>query len=94
MEANAPHLVAHHAYVNEDQMQVSLLQIHADAASAENHMQVAGEWIGRGLQLSDTVRVEVYGTPGPVVQQALEANAAAGVTVDVKTSSWGGFSRS
>jgi hypothetical protein len=70
-----------------------LLQVHPDADAADHHMQVSHELIGRGLSMLDTVNVEVYGEPGPVLSRALEANAASGVSVTVKAGSLGGMVR-
>ena len=69
------------------------MQIHPDAESAEFHMQVAHPAIGRALELVDTLAVDVYGQPGPILQQALDANAAAGAVVKVRPARLGGFLR-
>ncbi|HZR12205.1 MAG TPA: hypothetical protein VFC33_03045 [Acidimicrobiia bacterium] len=82
--ANEPDVWAHLACLDEAGSEVALVQVHGDAASAEHHMQIAGEMIGRGLALATTVTVEVFGEPGPIVRQALEANAAQGIPVTVR----------
>ena len=95
VEVNEPRVLAQHAYLNADRTEVSFVHIHPDADSADRHMQVAGEQIGQGLALTEAnLRVEVYGTPGPVLSQALEANAAKGTVVSVKTNGLAGFERS
>ncbi|MGH3367611.1 MAG: hypothetical protein ACRDOY_10445 [Nocardioidaceae bacterium] len=94
IEANEPNLMGHFTYLNEDRTEASLVQVHTDAASADRHMQVAAELIGQGVGHTDgNVRIEVYGTPGPLVQKALETNASNGIQVSVKTSGLAGFSR-
>jgi hypothetical protein len=94
VEAHEPDMVAHYAYLDEDGTEVSLVQVHPDAASAERHMQVAGELIGRGIALTDaTTRIEVYGRPGPIVGRAVAANAENGATVSVKATGLGHFTR-
>lgn len=95
VETNEPQVLAQHAYLSADRTEVSFVHIHADAESADRHMQVAGEQIGQGLALTESnLRVEVYGAPGPVLRQALEANAAKGTVVSVKPSRLAGFARS
>jgi hypothetical protein len=72
---------------------VAVVQVHPDAAAVDHHMQVAGELIGQALALVDTVGVEVYGEPGPVLRQALDHNTSAGVPVTVEPAALGGFTR-
>lgn len=93
VETNEPDLIAHHAYLDQERHQVSLVQIHPDADSAERHLQLVRPWVGRSAELSKPVRVEVYGEPGPVVTQALRANAEAGAAVSVAATAQLGFSR-
>jgi hypothetical protein len=94
VEANEPRAQLHTAYLDDDGSELTLVQVHPDAASAEHHMHVARDLIGQGLALVDTIGVEVYGEPGPLVRQALEHNRRAGVPVIVKGASWGGFTSS
>jgi hypothetical protein len=68
-----------------------MVQVHPDAESADQHMQTAGALIGRGIALTETLTAEFYGEPGPVVRQALAANAAEGVVVRVKPLGLGGY---
>jgi hypothetical protein len=49
--------------------------------------------IAQGLAVTTTVRAEIYGSPGPVVGQAREANTAAGIPFTTKPDALGGFSR-
>jgi hypothetical protein len=93
VEANEPLVHAHVAYVDETRDEISLVQVHPDAASADNHLRIAGEHIGRGVELTETVAITVYGEPGPAVRQALEHNAEAGATVTVKPARLAGFLR-
>jgi hypothetical protein len=92
VEAGEPRAQVHSAYVDASRAEVALLQVHPDAAAADQHMQVAHDLIGQGLALADTLGVEVYGEPGPVLRQALDHNRAAGVPVTVKPA-WAGFTR-
>lgn len=94
VETHEPRVQQQYVYLNDEQTEVSVVHIHADAESADAHMQAAAEQLGRGLALTDgNLRIEAYGVPGPVLTQALEANASNGTSVSVKAASLGGFSR-
>jgi quinol monooxygenase YgiN len=93
VQANEPDLLAFNVCLDEDAGEASLIQIHRDPGSADRHMQIAGDRIAQGLTVTTTVRAEVYGTPGPVVRQALAANAAQGVPVSIKPQTLDGFTR-
>ena len=81
LSTNELDLLAHGSYYNEAGTELTLVQVHRDAASAEWHMQVAGPLIAQGVAIAETVRVEVYGEPGPAMAQALRANAERGARV-------------
>lgn len=94
LETNEPRLRDFRAYLNEEQTEVTFLFVFPDAESADAYFQAAREHIGRGLEITQTARLEVYGgTPGPLLRQALDANAEMGVPVSVKPTHIGGFSR-
>lgn len=93
LEANEPRMLAHHLYVDPDNFEVSLVQIHPDADSAEEHVRVAGHYFPRGTALGPTVRIDVYGQPGQLVNQALLHNQGRGVPVGVHAASQTGFDR-
>lgn len=94
VEANEPTMRGHVAYVDEGRREISLVQVHPDAQSAERHFEVAGEHIHRAIDLVDTIAIDVFGEPGPRLRQALDANAAAGAIVSVKPAAVAGFLRS
>jgi hypothetical protein len=91
IEENEPRAWAHFGYLDATESEASLVAVHPDSASADQHLQVAGEKIGQGLALTDTVGIQVYGEPGPIVRRALEANAAEGVPMSIKSSCIGTF---
>jgi len=43
IEANEPRLIAFNEYVNEDHSEVTVVQVHPDAASLEFHMGLIGD---------------------------------------------------
>ncbi|WP_028045764.1 hypothetical protein [Cellulomonas sp. URHE0023] len=93
VRANEPGLMAHYSYVDEDNLELTLVQLHRDAASADEHVRVAGELIGAGTALAPTVRIQVYGEPGPMVLAAVERNSGEGVTVVMAPHAGPGFRR-
>ena len=50
-------------------------------------------YIGRAFEVATLEAIEVYGVPGPVLQTALDANAAAGASVRVLSAPAVGFAR-
>jgi ribosome recycling factor len=72
---------------------VSLVQVHPDAASADHHLEVAGSRILAAADLFENVGVDVYGSPGPLLQLAIAHNANSGVPVRVFDAVLGGFAR-
>jgi hypothetical protein len=93
LRANEEDLLAHYSYRDETGCELSLVQIHRDAESAERHLKLAGPLIHRGVTLAPTLRIQVYGEPGPAVRQALQANVEAGAQVVVAATTGPGFAR-
>jgi hypothetical protein len=93
IHANEADMLAHYSYFDETRGEISLVQVHLDAASAERHMQLAASFIGKGLTLTKTIRVHVFGEPGPIVTQALRTNGEAGAEILVASQSGEGFTR-
>jgi hypothetical protein len=96
VEAEEPRLIAFNCYLNEDENEVSVVQVHPDAESMLLHMQVAREHIedAVGNLLEATVGVQVYGTPNDTVLEMIKQFSMPGVEVSVKPVGLGGFTRS
>lgn len=86
-------LVAHSAFLNEDGTELSLVQVHPDAASAEHHMRIVEPSIVAAAELTEPAGITVYGRPGPGVQATLDHLGGAGVPVTVRDGDLGGFTR-
>jgi hypothetical protein len=86
-------LVAHSAFLNEDETELSLVQVHPDAASAEHHMRIVEPSIAAAAELTEPEAVTVYGRPGPAVQATLDHLGGVGVPVTVHNGDLGGFTR-
>jgi hypothetical protein len=91
VEASDTGLLAFHFYVSDDGTQVASVQVHRDAASMDAYLPVVGELIGQALALTRTDHIEVYGTPGPVLQEALRHNEEQGARVHVMSRHLEGF---
>ena len=94
VQAHEGDMLAHHSYVTDAGDELTLVHVLADAAAADRHMTAAAELIGRGAALADgNVRIDVLGSPGPVLNKALENNRANGVQVTVAERALAGFAR-
>jgi len=93
VEDKEPRMRAHCTYLSDDGTEVSLVQIHPDADSAEHHLEIVAPRLADAAELVDNVAIEVFGEPGPRVRGALAHNAEAGVAVRVNGHDLGGFSR-
>ena len=88
-----PHSLASHLYYSEDGTEVTNVLVFADTEAAEFHLQTAGDRIHRALEIAETTKVQVYGAPGPVLQQVIHRNWDAGVQVTAMEGHAGGFTR-
>ena len=95
IEAGEPRLLAFNEYVNAEHTEVTVVQVHRDAASMEFHMGVVGERAAQAYAetLDATTRIQVFGTPSDAVVETLRAQAGAGVPLTVHAEHLGGFTR-
>jgi hypothetical protein len=96
IEANEPRLIAFNAYANEAGDEVTVVQVHPDAASMEAHMQIVAE---RALAayaetLDAKVRVRVFGRPTDAILEILQQQAGNGVEITVNGEHVDGFTHS
>jgi hypothetical protein len=95
VEANEPRLIAFNFYANEDETEVSVVQVHPDADSMLSHMQVAREHITQATEeLLVTRDMQVYGPPNEAVLGMIRELSQSGVPLIVKPNHLGGFTRS
>jgi quinol monooxygenase YgiN len=96
IERAEPRVIAFNEYVNEAGDEVTVVQIHPDAASMEAHMQIVGERAQAAYAetLDATVRVQVFGQPTEAIFDTLRQQAGSGVEVTVNGEHLGGFTRS
>jgi hypothetical protein len=93
---NEPRLIAFNEYVNEAGDEVTVVQVHPDAASMEAHMQIVRERAQAAYSetLDATVRVQVFGRPTQAIVEMLRQQAGSGVEISVNGEHLGGFTRS
>ena len=96
IEGSEPRLIAFNEYVNEAGDEVSVVQVHPDAASMEAHMQIVRERAQAAYAetLDATVRVQVFGRPTQAIVEMLRQQAGSGVEISVNGEHLAGFTRS
>jgi hypothetical protein len=96
IQANEPRLIAFDEYANDEETEVSVVQVHPDADSFEFHMGVVRERASRAYEetLDATTGIQVFGTPTEVIFEMLRRAAGTGVQYTVKPHHLGGFARS
>jgi quinol monooxygenase YgiN len=63
VEANEPQLGGYRVYFTEDGAQMTVIHEHADSASLELHMKIAGPAFLRFVELVRLLTIDVYGRP-------------------------------
>jgi hypothetical protein len=71
VEANEPQLASYSVYFNDDGSRMSVVHIHADAASLDYHMEVAGPLFERFAGLVTLESITVYGEPSEAALERL-----------------------
>jgi hypothetical protein len=95
IEANEPRLVAFNEYVNDDRSEVTVVQIHPDAASLEFHMGIVSDRAREAYAqtLEATTGIQVFGTPTENILRMLQQQAGSGVPLSIYPHHLGGFTR-
>jgi hypothetical protein len=95
VEASEPRLIAFHEYANADHTEVTVVQIHPDAASMEFHLDTVGGHARRAYAetLEGTTDIQVFGTPTDRILRTLSQQAGSGVPVRIHAQHLGGFNR-
>ena len=95
IEANEPRVIAFNEYVNEAGDEVSVVQVHPDAASMEKPLGLVAERARAAYSetLDATVRIQVFGRPSEALLPGLRRQAGEGVELVLYTEHLGGFTR-
>ena len=95
VEAQEPRLLAFTFYFNEDETEVSTVQVHPDADSMLFHMQVVREHIVHATdEQLVTKDIQIYGPANDAVTGMIAQLTQEGVPVIVKPNDFAGFMRS
>lgn len=63
IDANEPQLIAYSVYLSDDGSQMTVVHVHADSASLDYHLDVAGPAFRRFADLITLSSIRVYGEP-------------------------------
>lgn len=63
IEENEPQLISYSVYFSEDADQIAFVHVHADPASLDCHMDVAGARFARFADLLTLRSIHIYGEP-------------------------------
>jgi hypothetical protein len=73
VETNEPRPISYHVYFNESL--VTVVQVHPDSASMENHMEVGGPIFRKFSGLLKLSMEDIYGTPSDELLDRLRKKA-------------------
>ena len=95
IEANEPRLLGFNEYLDAERGEVTIAQIHPDAASMELHLELVRERADRAFAetLEGTTRVQVLGAPSDEMLSSLRAQAGDHFEFSASTEHLGGFLR-
>jgi len=63
VEENEPQLISYTVYFSEDSRQMTVVHVHANSASLDYHMEVAGPRFGRFADMLTLSSIHIYGEP-------------------------------
>ncbi len=75
VEANEPRPLAYNMYVSEDGTRMTVVQLHPDSESVEEHMRLAGPIFARFADLLDMTSMDVYGAASAALLERLRTKA-------------------
>jgi len=101
VKAKEPQLIAFNVYFNEDETEMTNIQVHPAAASMDYHMQVMAQVIGEDMiewiertDFLEPKHIEIYGTPSAKLLEADQRLVDAGIPRNIKPLHFIGFTRS
>jgi hypothetical protein len=95
VEMNEPRLIAFNEYASDSHNEVTVVQVHPDAASMEFHLGIIGDRSrdAYAQTLEATTGIQVFGTPSEKILRILRQQAGSGVPVSIYPHHLGGFTR-
>jgi hypothetical protein len=94
LDANVPGLIAYNVYFSDDGSQMTVVHVHPDSASLEQHLEIGGPAFRRFAGLLTLSSIRVYGEPSDKVRTQLRDKAQLLGCTDVSVhGQHAGFSR-
>jgi hypothetical protein len=75
LDANVPRLLAYNVYFSDDGRQMTVVHLHPDSPSLEQHLEVGGPAFRRFAELLTLSSIRVYGEPSTKVRRQLQDKA-------------------
>jgi hypothetical protein len=72
VEQNEPRLISYNVYFSDDGSQMTVIHVHADPASLDYHMEVAGPRFDRFADLLTLSSIQIYGAPSEKALRQLQ----------------------
>ncbi len=95
VEANEPRLICFHIYLDQRATKASVVQVHPDAESMEEHLKVVSDHLTACFDyLGSGVSEHAFGAPTPSLTSTLQQWAEPGVPVTEMPEFIAGFTRS
>src|SRR3954469_10916058 len=87
LEAREPRLIAFNEYTNDDGTEVTVVQVHPDAASMAFHLETVRERAARAYAetVEATTSIQVYGPADPAMLATLRGQTGSGTSLSVKS---------
>lgn len=76
VEEHEPRILAFDAYFSDDGERMTVVHVHRDAASLDEHLEVAGPKFPRFADFIELTGIEVYGEPSEEALRRLRDKAA------------------
>lgn len=89
VEANLPNTISFDAYLSEDGSEGTSVHLHRDAASFDAYLAAAASRIGRGTQIVEVIRIDLYGAPSAETVDRLRGMGAWPVGVHARVNGFG-----
>jgi len=94
IEANEPQILAYQVHLSKDGRRMTVLHVHADPASFDFHMEVAGPAFRRFADLLTQESIRIYGEPSAEAMRHVKEKARMLGCEDVAVeSAYAGLSR-
>lgn len=81
VDDNVPGVQSFHAYVSDDGTEGTVVYVHPDGDSLDQHLATAATLIQQGREMVEVLRIDLLGSPNPGTVERLRAM---GVPVTVK----------